>query len=313
MGTRDQYETVTKVIRAFADCHTWRQSELARHLGIESRRLRTILLNLDQSGMPLDKDDEHPHVVWSVPKKWFPGGVFFDRDDWDVLVQAVLHVPDDHKRKGMLAKLLRGNIVGSVDEGIQKLERGILGQPVTAKVHAATLLVQQALLESKPLRIHYFSVSSQKLTYRVVSPQRFKTESHPRLVAYCHSNEELRWFRLDNVLEGELVLEGDLVEVSDEEVRRFIDASPDGYHDGTDTEWSFLVEPSAANWVRRNLLPGMVVAHERTDGLLVRVRGGALVVARFIASLGGQATAQEESLRSLVLELTRATLAKHGG
>jgi len=72
MGTRDNYETVTRVMQAFVAQRTWQQAELARHVEVQPRALRSLLTSLLQSGMPLDKDEEHPHVYWSVPPHWFP-------------------------------------------------------------------------------------------------------------------------------------------------------------------------------------------------------------------------------------------------
>ena len=302
---------MTKVIRAFSDDHVWQQAELARHLGIEARRLRTILLSLSESGMPLVRTEEHPHIFWAVPKDWFPGGVYVDEDEWDVLLQAVLHVPDETRRKKVLTRLFRGRVMGDLDGGIQRLEKRVPAQAVSPKVHQATLLVQQAVLESRPLRMEYYSASSGKLTERVVSPQKLITEPHPRLVAYCHSNHELRWFRLDNIQSIELDRAGALHEVDMELVERHIAASPDGFHDGTETEWSFVVSASAAAWVKGNLLPGMQVANERSDGMRVVARGGALVVARFVVGLGGQAIAEQPQLRDLVRELAERSLTIH--
>ncbi len=308
MGKRDQYETVTGVIRAFADTSVWKQSELARHLSIESRHLKKVLTNLQLSGIPLQSEEDHPHVIWSVPKKWFPGGVFFDQGDWQVLVHAVLHIPDEPRRNKMLARLLNGNIIGNVNTGIERLERGLLGQPVTPEVHHAILLVQQAVLESYPLRMEYYSASSGKMTERSISPQKFLPEPHPRLVAYCHENEELRWFRLDNIKKVELDRTMPIFESDLGEVERFIAASPDGFHDGTDTEWSFRISGQASAWVKGNLLSGMKVLSDRSDGMQVSVRGGALVVARFIVSLGASAQADQPELRQLVRDLAQESL-----
>jgi predicted DNA-binding transcriptional regulator YafY len=312
MGTRDQYETVTGVVKAFADSNVWKQAELARHLQIESRRLRTILENLKAQGMPLVNESEHPHVLWSVPKKWFPGGVFFELDDWEVLVQAVLHIRDPKRRKALLTRLLNGRIMGSVESGIERLEQGISGLPVSPEVQKALLEVQQALLLQKPLTMLYYSVTSGSRTERVISPQRLFTEPHARLVAYCHLRETLRWFRLDNIAYPRRAEDKAYQKVTPEELTTFIASSPDGYHDGTATEWSFVVSPKAAAWVRGNLLPGMHCAEESSAGLRVTARGGALVVARFIASLGGEAVAQQESLREHVCEIARRSVEKNG-
>lgn len=42
MGTRDNYETVTRVMQAFVAQRTWQQAELARHVEVQPRALRSL-------------------------------------------------------------------------------------------------------------------------------------------------------------------------------------------------------------------------------------------------------------------------------
>lgn len=63
----------------------------------------------------------------------------------------------------------------------------------------------------------------------------------------------MRWFRLDNIQRADIDHDATYEQVEAESVSSFVAASPDGYHDGTDTEWTFVVAPSAAPWVRGNL------------------------------------------------------------
>lgn len=305
MGARGNYQTVTQVIQAFSSRKTWSQADLARRAGVEPRRIRSILLELQEAGMPLVSDKEHPHVFWSVPAHWFPGGIFFDQEDWEVLVHAVLHIPDEKRRKQLLSRLLNGRFIGSVETGVRRLDQAISGLPVTSEEQRAFLLVQRSILEQKPLSVRYFSSSSGTLGWRVISPQRLLTEPHARLAAYCHKNKEMRWFRLDNIQRANIDHEATYEQVETDSVSSFVAASPDGYHDGTDTEWTFIVTPSAASWVRGNLLHGMVPQEDTPQGLRVSARGGALIVARFIVGLGGDAVAEGPELKALVRELAR--------
>lgn len=305
MGARGNYQTVTKVIQAFAAQRTWSQAALARRVGVESRRIKDILTELQADGMPLQDEKDHPHVYWSVPPHWFPGGIFFDQEDWDVLLHAVLHIPDEKRRKQLLSRLLHGRILGSVEAGVRRLDQAISGLPVTSEEQKAILLVERAILEQKALSIRYFSASSGTLGWRVVSPQRLVTEPHARLAAHCHKNNTLRWFRVDNIQRADIDREAAYQEVDVDEVSAFVAASPDGFHDGTDTEWTFIVAPSAASWVRGNLLHGMVPVEDTPRGMRVATRGGALVVARFVVSLGGDAVAEAPQLKDLVRELAR--------
>ena len=74
MGQRSQTETVVAIYQAFIQSHTWKQADLARHVEVSTEALRRVLTELQEKGMPLDRDDsDRPHVYWSGPKGWFPG------------------------------------------------------------------------------------------------------------------------------------------------------------------------------------------------------------------------------------------------
>ena len=307
MGTRDNYESVTRAIQAFASQHTWQQAELARRVGIGTPALRRLLLNLMESGMPLEKDDEHPHVYWSVPRHWFPGGVFFDVEDWEVLVHAVLRIGDDVRRAKLLGRLLSGRTaMGKVQDGVERLNQSVMGAPLTSEEQGTILLIEQSLLLNRPLSINYYSTSAGRLRWRVVTPQRLIVEPHRRLVAYCHDNQELRWFRVDNIQRALLAEERIATAVPPEDVERYIASSPDGFHDGSNQELAFTVKQPTASWIAGNLLPGMRIEREDRGVLRVVTRGGALVVARFIVGLGGDGTAESKQLRALVCDLATA-------
>jgi predicted DNA-binding transcriptional regulator YafY len=309
MGARDHYETITRVIQAFAGQRTWQQAELARAVGIQPRRLRTLLLGLSESGMPLEKEDEHPHVYWSVPPHWVPGGVIFDAEDWDVLVDAVLRIADPTRKERLLGRLLSGRRTISPAGGVERLNRAVAATPLTVEEHTMLLLVERSLLEAVPLEIHYYSASRGQLGWRVISPQKVIMEPRARLVAYCHTNRALRWFRLDSIQRGRLAPGQSRQDVPDGELEAFLATSVDGFRDGTEQELAFRVRSPEAAWVRGNLLPGMTIDNDAPgDELRVVARGAALVVARYIVGLGGAAAAEAEPLRSLVRQLAEAAI-----
>lgn len=299
-------------MQAFVDRSTWTQADLARAVGVDVRVVRTVLGELSDAGMPLEREADHPHVYWSVRRGWFPGGVYFDAADWEVLVDAVLRVADDARRRKLLERLVSGRrVVGSVQDDVERLERAVVGLPVTQQEREAMGLVQQALLERKALTIHYYSASRRAIGDRTISPQRLVTEPHARLAAHCHEKNALRWFRLDSIQRARVDAEARFVDVAEETVDAFVAASPDGFHDGTDEELVFWVSPEAAAWVRGNLLLGMRVLDDSERGMRVSTRGGAPVVARFVASLGGDARAEGERLRELVLAVARGSLERN--
>jgi predicted DNA-binding transcriptional regulator YafY len=294
-------------VQAFVRERTWSQAELARATGVEPRRIRKVLEELERGGMPLERDEEHPHVYWSVPKNWFPGGVVFTSDDWDVLLHALLRIPDEAKKRLLLDRLLSGRIWSSPSDH-SRLEGAVAGTPVTRQEYQHQLLLEKAILEQRAVSVRYFSASRGARTERILTPLRLFADQPDRLVAYCHLNDALRWFRLGNFEAPMLLDPGTRHDTPNDEVDAFVSASVDGFHDGSEAPLVFTVEPSAAVWVQANLLPGMQGSIQKGGSLRVETKGGAVVVARFVAGLGKQARAESPGLRRLVCELAQEAL-----
>ena len=106
MGQRSSTETVVAIVQAFLQRRTWTQAELARHVGVAVPALRKRLNELCTSGFPLDREEDHPHVFWSVPKDWFPGGVVFSGEDVPDLLRQLAHLPRGAARDRLLGKVL---------------------------------------------------------------------------------------------------------------------------------------------------------------------------------------------------------------
>lgn len=315
MGTKNAYETITRVVQAFTTARTWKQADLARSVEVTSERVGKVLQELVDAGMPLDRDEDPPQVYWSVPKHWFPGGVVFAEDDWAVLVHALLRIADEPRKKRLLGRLLEGRLGRGVEVGgLERLERAVAGTPLSAQEHALVLQIEGALMEGKALRIYYFSTSGGTLEWRTITPVKVQTEPRARIAAVCHRSQTLKWFRVDNVQRAEIAADEPRAAVEDAALDRFLNSSVDGYNDGTEKEYSFVVRNPEAHWVRRNMLAGMSAAPDYSSklGLRVTARGAALVVARFVSGLGGAGTAEGDALRGLVRHLAEETLAANG-
>ena len=68
MGARSRYETVAKVVIAFTRKRTWTQADLVREVALQPRQLCKVLMELSEAGVPLECEEEHLQVYWSVPK-----------------------------------------------------------------------------------------------------------------------------------------------------------------------------------------------------------------------------------------------------
>jgi hypothetical protein len=63
------------VLAAFIGKKRWEQAELARHVGVGARTLRSVLVDLETHGVPLTrKEHSGREVHWSVPPAWLPKG-----------------------------------------------------------------------------------------------------------------------------------------------------------------------------------------------------------------------------------------------
>jgi hypothetical protein len=72
MGRRTATETVTKLIVAFLRNPSWSQKDLERHCDVGPKAIRQRLLELQEAGILLEREEDHPHVHWVAPKDWFP-------------------------------------------------------------------------------------------------------------------------------------------------------------------------------------------------------------------------------------------------
>ena len=109
MGQRSRTETVAAVMAAFLTRRTWPQAELARAVGVRPETIRKLLEELSASGVPLESEKEHPHVYWSMPKTWYPGGILFKQDDVPELLRQLRHLPRGKSRDRLLAVVAEQN------------------------------------------------------------------------------------------------------------------------------------------------------------------------------------------------------------
>ena len=93
MGSRSNAETLAAIFVAFTRQPTWSQAELARELGISSRQVRDRIEELHQAGIQFERQEERPHVYWSVPKGWFPGGLLLTAKDSLKLLRHIVRAP----------------------------------------------------------------------------------------------------------------------------------------------------------------------------------------------------------------------------
>lgn len=303
LGQRSRTETSSAIILKLLIERTVSQSGLAKALQLESRTVMRVLRELSVSGVPLDREEDPPHVYWSVPQGWVPGGVTFEGPLAGELLEQLSLVPRNDKRDKLMERIvaaISGNsrlLEVSDGPGLSEKDVGVLTQ------------IQKSAAEREALEIRYFSASSRALSSRVVSVQRVEVGDTPRFVAFCHNREAPRWFRLDGVEAVASGVHQPYVEMDGAALKSFLDHSGSGYNDGLPPVLcEFFVQDSDWAWVGRNL-PGRF-EHRRVDGGYICTGHNAAlpVVASFVVGLGDAARPLSPGLAERVQKLAKGAL-----
>lgn len=299
MSSRGQNDTASRVLIAFVQQRTWSQADLARHVGVETRALRRVLAALQEAGVPLEREEDHPHVYWSAPKTWFPGGVILSRELVGAAARLLARAPRTRDRERILEALLTGAAV--VD-----LPRSDASADVDEHLLAA---VEDGLASRRPLRVDYFSAARGDRSSRNVSVHYIAYAEHTRFAAICHRTDDFKWFRVDRVSSVRADPGDSFRGRGKDEVAAFVATTVAGFRaPGDPEEHRFFVRAPESRWVTRNL-PSGLVTEPAADGAYVYANAAALdVVARIVVGLGAVATCETAELAQRVAQLAREAL-----
>lgn len=306
MGTRSSTETITAILKAFLDQRTWRQAELARHVGVLPPVIHKRLCELQAQGFPLHSDFDHPHVYWSVPQSWFPGGVLFTGDQITELFRQLSRLPRSRGREQLIATLL-GALPGA------PAGANVLPAETSAREEQHLPVIEDAAHSGTSLRLRYFSASRGNESTRHASVHRVIPGPPARFIATCHRSGELKWFRVASVSEARLDASEAFRPADPEQLEAYLRASLDGFHGGGAAEThAFFVRDPEARWVARNLLEEMR-CEEEAGGIHVTAQTAALDrLARYVVGLGGAARPLTAALQAEVARLAQGALAALG-
>lgn len=308
MGQRTATESIAAIVQAFLERRTWSQADLARRLEMGVPAVRRRLEELRAGGMPLDVEKEHPHVFWSVPKSWFPGGVLYSADDVQALFRQLGRLPRGHERDRLLTTALR------CVPGVMPPSPAIVARQETGAEERFLAVVEDAAARSCVLRFRYYTASKGTDSLRWASVHRVVVGPPARLLATCHRDGSIKWFRLDNLYDAALDEQQPFRRASPAEVQERLDGSLDGFFDASAGrgDHAFFVRDPEARWVAKNLLEGMQVEPTRA-GIVVRASTTAVErLARYVVGLGEAARAETSALRAAVTALARGALAANG-
>jgi predicted DNA-binding transcriptional regulator YafY len=303
MGRRSQTNTLAGIYQAFLQDRSWSQANLARELHVSVETLRRVLGELQTEGMPLHRDEDHPHVYWSVGKDWYPGSVLFKREEVPELLRQLRRVPQGVGRRRLL------NLVLDRLPGVDTNAASVVTSEPSPQEEQYLSVVEDSSARVA-LWMKYYTASRGDVGERHVSVHRVHTGPPARFIATCHRSGTLKTFRVDGILWARLDPSEPFRPAPEAEIDAYDKASLDGFNEGgTPRPFSFLVRNPEARWVKNNLLPGMR-AETVADGERITLETTALGrLTRFVVSLGGAATPETPALAGAVADLARAALA----
>jgi proteasome accessory factor C len=165
----------------------------------------------------------------------------------------------------------------AIDRALAKLEATagsaaagdrVLVAPSTVGDAQIVTTATDALARGRRLRLRYWVPARDEATERDVDPIRlFTSDGRAYLAGWCYSVDDLRTFRLDRVLEAEVL--DTPVDVPDETRRRALDAGL--FTPASDDRLVTFSLDSAARWVA-DYYPCEEVSERGDGGLIVRLR-----------------------------------------
>jgi predicted DNA-binding transcriptional regulator YafY len=283
VGQRSNTETIIAILKAFLDNRTWKQADLARHVGVQPATIHKRLEELAANGVPLSSEREHPHVYWSVPKSWYPGGVLFTGDQITELLRQLSRMPRSKARDRLFESLLQ--YLPHRNPGA-----AIVTAETTPREEQHLPAVEDAAQQRVALQFRYFTAGRGSEGTRHASVHRVVLGAPARFVATCHRTGKLKWFRLENVSDARVDAREAFRDADQKIVDAFLRASLDGFHEGAPpVAHAFFVSDPDARWVARNLMEGMQV-EEVPGGIRVTLNTSAPKrLARYVVGLGAAA------------------------
>ncbi len=267
MGQRNAAETLVLIVGCFLEKRTWSQADLARHANVRVDTIRKHLHEL-QDIIPITRDEDHPHVYWSLPKDWLPGGMSWSQDELHAMLRMLTRSPKTKERERLVnkvAEVLRLPRAISTSSAIASVER-------SPEAEHCLIILEQAAMHERSLRFQYFSASRGVLEWRNVSLHKVFAGPPVRFVATCHKDDKLKWFRGDRVTLPTVAEDAPFRSIDSEKLTKFLETSVKGFRgEEPVTESVFFVKHPEAQWVKTNLIEPMTF-EEMREGIRVRAK-----------------------------------------
>ncbi len=312
MGQRTPTETLFGIVAAFVEKRTWTQADLAKRLETRTETIRKQLNELVSAGFKLEREEDHPHVYWSVPKDWFPGALLFKTDEVSDLLRLLSRAP-----RGTL----RTRVLGLVTARLANLGRAephvdpgaVRPADVPDDEERWLAVAEDAVAKRVPMKMRYFTASRRSDSWRHVSVHRVDLGPRTHFIATCHQSGGLKTFRLSNVSDAKLDPGEAFRPTTAEDLRRLDDETFGGYREaGPAVRCAFVVRDPDAAWVTRNL-PDPRIEHAPVAGGAGGTRfsvttSGVQMLARFVVGLGEAAHVETPELAAAVAKIAHGAL-----
>lgn len=305
MGRRSSTETVTAILLAFLERRSWSQKALADHCGVSVKTVKRHLTDLSAAGFPLYQDRDPPHVYWSVPKDWFPGAVAFRDELLTVLVRVLRNSPHSDTR----SRLLTHVAAGATGMRLAATPEAVVTSVLSREQEAILWEIEDSIERRVPVHMRYYTMSRGDAAWRHASVHRVVLKDAIRMIATCHRDGKLKWFRLDNVWWARADESERFRHRAPEEIAAFTTESVDGFHSGDAAqECRFTVRLPEARWVKAQLTAPVAIDEGPAEYEFAVQTAGMLPLARFVVGLGEAARCETPELRAVVEELARGAM-----
>lgn len=303
MGKRSATETVFGIVGAFLEKNTWTQAALAKRLEMTPASVRKRLEEMRAGGMPLERDEEHPHVHWSIRKGWLPGALQFKSEEVPDLLRVIARAPRD-RRRARLLEAIKQRMPGINFDGA-----AVTGPELSAENEALAVL-EDGANQKIPVHMRYHTANTGALTWRHVSVHQVEAGAHPRFIATCHRDGKLKRFRVEGVTSARLDQNEPYRVTTPEALEKYRSESVDGFHQSGDAvHCAFVVRAPEDAWAGLNLPEGSFKPQKIAGGTRFTIDTAALIiVARFVVGLGDAARVETPELAREVAQIAKGAL-----
>jgi predicted DNA-binding transcriptional regulator YafY len=307
LGQKSRSEAVAHVLLALLRHRSVKQAELAREIGTSPRVVRQCITDLQLANMPIEREDDHPHVYYSVPKGWLPHGAVLPVEDVEAILRVLARVPSEQARRDSIAACL--GTERTWFKATLALQDSLLPRELETLED-----LEDSVYARTTAKITYHSPERGNMETRHISVQRIAYHERPlRLLAVCHRTKNLKWFRLDRVQGVDLDRQEPFLAAETHAIDDVVANTLLGFHhSGEPVDCVFVVDAPVHRWFVP-LLGSRSTTTPCGQAVRVTVRTAAVeVLARELVGLGAAVHVETPELGAAVRALAEGVLLRMG-